>query len=174
MSMTDERTDSFFEMCADLRLSLGKMNAHLERQNKMMAKQLETPAFIRIHSVLTIPASGAAIMNLLDNTGPSQGWVWYLRKLVVAGVTPNTSVAGVADLFVSACNTPGATPSTLDWVDHAGVLPLFGVYSRGECTLRFNEEFQIVFTGATAGQQYVAAGLIEQFQEGIREQGFEM
>ncbi len=61
-----------------------------------------------------------------------------------------------------------------DWVDQATTLPLVGDFSTGEVPLRLNEQLFVVISGGTSGQQYVAGGVIQNFQESAAKQNWDL
>lgn len=169
---TDER--SFFSFMADLKVTLGDVRSTVEKlakavnDERMDRSKKESERWIRIHGTAILDSNGFAVITF-DNKGPDQGYYWYVRKLVVGGLTPTTTAAGRLDVFVSAANldnTPTLAEIGLaDWQDQATALPLVGPYGDGELVLRAPEKLFVVVSGGTATQQIVCTGTIKQLQE---------
>ena len=129
------------------------------------------PVFGRIAANEAAPSSGILVLPLY---GPQQGYFWFIRSIVVGGLTPTTSTAGRADVFVSASDFRSQTTLAAiglgDWRDQVAALPAVAFYGRGELPLRMNEELFIVISSGTNAQQYVAAIQFEQFEEAANAQ----
>lgn len=170
MSTTEEA--DIFSIMGKLDVSIGNLGDEVakmrQRQDRWRSMQ-ETPKYMRIHSSLALSAGGFGVYKF-DNDGPDLGRMWYLRKLTVAGVTPSTTVAGRADLFVSSMDyrqfTTLAAMGTQDWLDQATTLPLVGTYSPGEIPLQHMEQLFVVVSGGTGSQELHMSGIIEDFQTG--------
>lgn len=143
------------------------------RQRDDQARNAEVPRFIPIHASVVVGATGIAVMRF-DNAGPDQGHFWYIRKLIVGGLTTTTVAAGRADIFVTAAAvSPQATLASVgiaDWQDQLAALPGILKPGEGEIVLRHNEELWVLLSGATNGQQYVAVGKAEDYQESASRQ----
>lgn len=165
-------TDVGIDFSAEIHATLGR----LEQETKGMRKALqdwrmlqETPRFVQIHGVVQLDANGFAVLRF-DNDGPDQGRMWYLRKLVIGGVTVSTTVTGRADIFVSTMDyrryTTLAQFGTQDWRDQATSLPLVGTFAAGEIPLQYMEQLYVVISGGTATQEIHCTGTVEDFQMG--------
>jgi hypothetical protein len=171
MSTTDN--GSHLDIYAGIELVLGKLHKAIDKQNRVqaLASKVSQPVFYTYVDNIIMPANGFGVVRL---TGPDQGHVWYIRQVIVGGITPTTVAAGRADIFSSAADARSRTAlnqfSMVDWRDTAAALPLVGAYSRGEISLRFNEELFVAFSGATPAQQYVAVCHVEDFEEGAIKQ----
>lgn len=139
-----------------------------ERANENLLR--ETPRLIRINTSLVIPAGGLGVATF-NLSGPDQGHYWYVRKLSVGGLTPITAALGRCDVFVSASDLSAVTNlgqvGLADWADQATSLPLIAPYTRGELSLQGKERLWLIFSGATAGQEYVGNAIVEDYQEPI-------
>lgn len=172
MSYAEQDTDNpILKAFGSLQLSLSKNTERLEaiERTQRQAFIAEQPRFVRIHGVVTHPASGVAVVDL-DNNGPDPGFIWYLRKLYVGGIGVSTVAAGRADLFVSSLDYRTFNGQALgnlgvfDYVDTASTLPLIGDFGAGEVPIQSPEALWVVFSGGTSGQQYAVSGVIQQFQ----------
>lgn len=167
---------SELEVWAELKATLGSLRDTLQKDadwRRRQAFMAEAQRFIRIHGKTTLDSNGFGVIAF-DNSGPDQGWYWYVRKLAVGGATPSTTVAGRADLFVSAADyrryTTLAQCGMQDWYDQATTLPLVGTYGDGECELRVNEKLYLVVSGGTSGQDVHCVGTVKQLQESAARQ----
>jgi hypothetical protein len=164
---TDRGTGLSVELFAKLDAGLGRLNDHLDREQERRRREVAIPAYARIVRNGTADASGFVTLDL---DGPTMGYSWYVRNLVVGGLTVATVAGGSANIYVTAQNATtyaNTHPSLIDWRDRAPILPLMAYYGRGEMALEQNEKLVVVFSGATEGQQYIAAATIENHQEGI-------
>lgn len=161
----------FVELAAKLDAHIGAIH-DLSKELRRPRRPLPPaqPVFGRVRASVVVGSSGVAVLRF-DQSGPTQGYFWYVRSLVIGGLSPSTVAAGTADVYVVAGGSVAeiATLAGLglsDWRDHSASLPSVTFYGRGELPLRFNEHLSIVLSGATNGQQYVAAAQFEQYQEG--------
>lgn len=154
---------------ARLSASLNGIQSELARarEERLRARATETPRFVDLAGVVTIPAGGFAWIPL-NIRGPDSGHFWFVRKIVVGGLTPVTAAAGRADVFVSAAdftNLSLAQVGLTAWRDQAVTLPLVGPYSKGELVVKAEEYLQIAVSNGTPNQQYACAVVVEDFQE---------
>ena len=171
MESTNGDRGLFTDLCAKLDLSIGsvdKLTGQLARPRKR--KPPAQPVFGRVRASVVVGSSGVAVMRF-DQGGPTQGYFWYIRSIVIGGENPLTTAAGKAFVYVIAGHSAEeigtlAGLGLSDWRDQATSLPNVAFYGRGELPLRFNERLSIVLSGATGDQQYVAAAQFEQFEEG--------
>jgi hypothetical protein len=175
MTTVDERDRTLFSVFGKIETHLGDIHSHIKsiadqtrRASQAAAKKTVQPVFFRKVQSAAFPASGPLVFRM---EGPDLGHFWYVRQITVGGLTPTTTAAGRADIFVSASDLRNiASLSQIglaDWRDQAITLPQVAPYSRGGISLRLNEELFIIISNGTATQQYVAAAQIEDFQEGI-------
>jgi hypothetical protein len=168
---------SHLDISAGIELVLGKLHKSIDERNRIqrLASKVTQPVFYTYADTIIIPSSGFGVIRL---TGPDQGHVWYVRSIVVGGLTPTTAAAGRGDVFVSAADHRSKTAlnqfSLVDWRDQAAALPLIAAYSNGELTLRFNEELFVAISNGTNTQQYVAACHVLDFEEGAIKQEWSM
>jgi hypothetical protein len=159
---------------AKLGKDIGEMNARGDRQERRwLQRATDAQRDVLIRFSATIASGGTVPTTLMANsevggTGPEPGEVWILRAVRVGGVTPTTTAAGRADLYQSVTdpNMAGGTGNTANWVDQATTLPLVGTYSNRQVVLRSPDNFFIVVTNGTAGQQYVANAQFEVYKDG--------
>jgi hypothetical protein len=164
----------FAELCAKLDLHIGsteKLARQLRRRppaQPVLGRTVATGIF----------ATAVPLILKFPLPGPDQGHFWFVRSVTIGGLTPTTTAAGRADIFVSATNLQ-AQPSLAamglgDWRDFAATLPDASFYGRGEMPLRLNEELFVVITGATNAQQYVAAVQFEDYEEAATAQAWDL
>lgn len=146
----------FANLAAKLDIGFGDVTSELRKMRAMIPGPT-APVLGNTQGTVIIPASGIGVVRF-NLAGPDQGHIWYVKSIMVGGLTPITAAAGRADIFVSASNLMGlgVVPPLTDWRDQAETLPLRGEYSDRSLTCRFNEELYVVFSNATVGQQYVA------------------
>ena len=130
---------------------------------KIIPKRKQYTPLIQMADTVTIPANGIGVIWL---RGPTRGRFWYVRKMRVSGVTPATTAAGRADVFVGTQDLRGLAALTqapiTTWKDQAATIPLVASYGHGELRVASQESVFIVFSSATPGQVYV--GSIEAFE----------
>lgn len=156
----------FANVVGKLDIGFGEVTSELRKMRSVIPGPT-TPVLGNVQGVVVIPANGIGVVRL---AGPDQGHMWYVKSIMVGGLTPVTAAAGRADIFVTAAYPVGATsavPGLADWRDQAQTLPLRGEYSDRSLTLRLNEELFVVFSSATVGQQYVAACTYVDYTEAV-------
>lgn len=131
---------------------------------KIIPKKKQYTPLLQFTDTVVIPGGGTVGTVWLK--GPTKGRFWYVRKMRVSGITPATTAAGRADVFVGTQDLRGITalnqaPIAM-WKDQAATIPLVASYGHGELRIASQEQVFIVFSGATAGQVYVAS--IEAFE----------
>lgn len=143
-----------------------KLSAALDKNTDTMRRFADTwieqaAVLTPFQSRITAADSSASSGNLtLDLGGPTQGWIWELRNLVVGGVLPTTAVNGSIDVYVSGAGKSQQPASTLDWIDHASTVPRWGFYGAGDVYIRYPENLYVVITSPTASTVYMAAGTV--------------
>jgi hypothetical protein len=169
MTMTDRGPGLHVDLDAYFDLALNKaatrIGADVERRFERAIRRVPAQPFnARTAGSVIMGSSGTGVIGL---SGPSQGKFWYIRSLVVGGVTPTTIAAGRADLFVGASRqvVDASSLSLADWRDVALTLPAVAFYGRGEVTMRHNELAYFALSSATNGQEYVAGITLEEFEE---------
>lgn len=162
MSDTDQDRGLFADLCAKLDLSIGstdRLTKQLSKPRKRLPPQ--QPSIIRARGSAVANSSGLAVIQF-DLNGPDQGHLWYIRGMRIGGVTPITTAAGRADVYVSGGYTPVALAGSLvglglsDWQDFAASLPDVSFYGIGEMPVQTNEHVFIVISSGTNAQEYVA------------------
>jgi hypothetical protein len=107
-------------------------------------------------------ASAAGTLTL-DLGSVPLGRVWQIRRLIVGGVAVTTSAAGAAYAFAQ-----GAPPTDLNLtncVDIFSSLPQGNTYGTHQLFLTPTMHLWIVFSSATAAQQYAAAAFVEDWED---------
>lgn len=164
---SDSSGSGFFaNLIGSLNIGFGNVVSELQKTRRSIVPPV-APVFGRKAQPVQLSAAGFGIVRL---EGPDQGHYWYIRGITVAGNNdPSVVVTGRADVFVSASdlrnNQSLAQIGLADWRDFTAVIPNVAPYSKGEITLRFNEELYIVFSGGTANATYFAACNFQDFQE---------
>ena len=172
MASTDEAPSGLLHISASLDL----LTKEVQRNNRLMTAWIQRASdtnrnvFVRWSAV--VPSGGTVPTTLIGNEvggiGPEPGEVWILRACRIGGVTPTTTAAGRGDTFVSPSDptAAGATPNTANWIDQATTLPLVAFYSGLQVVLRAPDNFFVVVTNGTAGQQYTANAMFEIYHDG--------
>lgn len=159
--------DSLASVFAELKVSLGSVSEQVKRSREQArwAARAMQPVFAQTMDNV-VPVNNFGVVRL---QGPDQGHFWYVRRIIVGGLTPTSTVAGRADVFASASDHRNRTSlaqfNITDWRDFSAALPNIAVYGRGALPLRFNEELYVVFSGASTATQYVAMCQFEDFEE---------
>ena len=173
----------FADVMIGLKAELSKMNdrnARMDEHRRREAARARVPSMVRMFSSATIPAAAPRTGISLD--GPSAGFYWMLRRLIVGGVTWKTTAAGTAEVYVTGLGgavgqaVTGAMVSGLalsDMVDQAYTLPLRAYYSDQQVMVQENENLVIVIDSGTAAQQYVVTAQFQVFRTITGETVFE-
>lgn len=171
--MTDTEQPTL-DLFGRITMTLDTITSRLAEQERANAERLkasveEAPKFDRFHGTVTLDSNGFGVF-LLDHKGPQQGHFWYIRNLVIGGLTPATATSGRVDVFVSAMDmrtiTGLAQIGSADWRDSATSLPTVRTYNRGGLTLQSPDRLWVIISGGTATQAVVCAGDVEDYQEG--------
>lgn len=151
------------DLSADLSVTLGGLRDEFrkDRKHRDWTRVASTPIDIEAQSQIVATTAGPNVIGL---GGPAMGRARLVREIVVGGVTVATAAAGTADVYVMG-TSPGATPPLIRWRDHAATMPLIAFYSDRQIALHYPEKLWVVLTGATNGQQYVAAAWSVDYQE---------
>ena len=150
------------EAMASLGVELGKTRRHAEElwHARQEWERSRVPSYVKQVSNAIIPSSGAN--TGIGLTGPRAGYFMILRRLIVGGLTWETTAAGTSDVYVTALSTGAISALTLsDMVDNSAFLPNKAYYSNQQVVILAGEHLEIVIVGGTVGQQYVATGLFE-------------
>lgn len=110
----------------------------------------------------TIPAGGTLIQDL---GAPMVGRVWEVRRAVSGGLTATTAAAGAFYLFRQ--GTPPTELNLVNLCDFSPTLPNVAFYGSHEFIVRGGEHLWGAFVNASAGQQYVAAIQVQDWDEAI-------
>lgn len=93
--------------------------------------------------------------------GPHQGYTCHIKKIQVSGITPDSTAAGTANVFVTSTDIRSATTlggcPIAGWRDRALSIPLVASYVEDELVALPGEALFVAFNGATNGQIYVAS-----------------
>lgn len=159
------------EVMASLGVELSKLNAYNEAQHRRDIARTRVPASVRLFTSVIIPTP--TVRTGLNLGGPSAGFYWMVRRLIIGGVTWKTTAAGTAEVFVTAL--AGAEGQAVvgpminglalsDMVDQTAALPSKAYYSDQQFVVQENENLVIVIDTGTAAQQYVATAQIQLFR----------
>lgn len=158
----------FADLAAKLDLHIGSVSKMTKAITAGQRRPPAQPVFGRTVASGLAPATGPLILRF-PLAGPDQGHFWYVRNLVIGGLTEATVAAGTAGIYVSASSLTSqpslAAIGLADLRDRASSFPAVAFYGRGELPLRLNEELFIIVSGGTSGQQYVAGLQFEDFEE---------
>lgn len=145
-------------------ISGGMQSTHKVLQHLLALEQryqIEGPTNVQLRGA----SGGAATGNLVIGLGgPSQGRKWEIRRLIIGGSTFGSTVAGTAEVYVSAVPgaVVGAGRNLADMVDQASgatpSLPSVAFYGAGQIVLRYPQELKIVIVSPTASTPYEAGG----------------
>lgn len=161
------------DLCGRLDLQIGSVTNLARAVAERARRPPAQPVFGRV-ATSGVAATGSSLILTFPLKGPDQGHFWYVRSIVVGGLSPTVAAAGRADIYVSAAtlHSPLASIGLADWRDERVSLPDVAFYGRGELPLRLNEELIVIVTGGTNGQVYVAAAQFEDFEEGVVPEGW--
>lgn len=139
-----------------------RTDLHEERE----IERARVPTFFRLQNSGIIPTPTAPLgMNF---GGPSAGYEWIIRGIIVGGLTWGTTAAGTAEVYITGLGSMAGTSSSSvgsvaavraisDLVDQSSTLPNKAFYGRDEMIVKENESISVVIVGGTAGQQYSSA-----------------
>ena len=162
------------EVMAGVRAELSTLNSHNAQAAKRRERDLartRVPASVRLLGNVIIPTP--TVRTGLNLGGPSAGFYWMLRRLIVGGVTWKTTAAGTGEVYVTALAGAegGAVVGPMiaglalsDMVDQVPSFPNKAYYSDQQVIVQENENVVVVFDTATAAQQYVATAQIQLFR----------
>lgn len=136
--------------------SVAKAAERIARVEELYAKL--GPVDVPLRAAATSNSSGSGF--LLDLGGPASGRVWLLRRLLV-GTTTWTSVAGTANVYVSAVRPSPGQGNLADMVDNAATLPLAAFYSNRQIALHAPQRLYVELVNPVASTTYVAGGSAE-------------
>ena len=120
------------------------------------------------YGVRSIPIEGQGVYGTtdlaIDCGGPENGYTWEIRRLAIAGPSPETSLGSeIAFVYQSPLKPHTASGATsMNWVDwtgyNSGKIPSVAFYSAYQIVLVWPAHLWVVINGGTNGQQYVVAG----------------
>lgn len=152
------------DILVSLGLRMGALTDQLEKRDKherwLRANTIPVDAPLRGQG--SVPASGPLAIDLGT---PPEGKVWLVRRMAIGGVKRSTSVAGSADLYVSAQPpvTEALNQNFSELVDYTTTLPSMAFYSHRQIVLTYPERIIAVIIGGTPGQTILASGSAEQY-----------
>jgi hypothetical protein len=151
---------------AKLSLAIGATTSEVRSLRRDLQRAAaRMPINNNVYSAETCPASGNNFN--LDVGGPTQGRVWHLKRLMVGGGAFPFTAAGTAYLFVGVNPISiGQPPIPTELADFTTEdFPQRSYYSNQQITARAGERLRLVIVGGTAGVQYFAAGLVEDWPD---------
>lgn len=159
-------------LCAKLDLHIGSTDRMAKQLQRSLRKPPAQPVFGRAGGSGVYDSTAAYMAVRMAQRGPDQGHFWYIRSIIVGGLTPSLAVTGRGDVYVTATDLRNmgslAAVGLADWRDWADFTPgvaQVAFYGRGEMPLRMNEKVFMVVTGGTNGQQYAVEVQYEDFEE---------
>lgn len=159
-------------LCAKLDLHIGSTDRMAKQLARTLRKPPAQPVFGRTAGVGTYDSTLGYMAIRCAQRGPDQGHFWYIRNIVIGGLTPSLAVTGRADIYITAMDlrNQGSLAAVgmgdwRDWADFAPGVAQVAFYGRGEMPLRLNEKVFAVVTGGTNAQQYAVAIQYEDFEE---------
>src|SRR5262245_57631257 len=90
----------FADLAAKIDLHVGSVDKLSRQLRADRRRPLAQPVFGRTASSGTF-ATGVPLILRFPLAGPDQGHFWYIRSIVVGGLSPTTTAAGRADVYVS-------------------------------------------------------------------------
>ena len=132
-------------------------------------QRAKVPSDVWMPASVTIPTPTAR--TGMSFGGPSAGFYWLLRRLVIGGVTFKTTASGTAEVYVSGLGgeltgtaVTGPIVSALaltELVDIATSLPQRAYYSNRQVIVQAQQNLIVVIDTGTAAQQYIGAAQFE-------------
>lgn len=134
----------------------GRISRLLE---KIVPNKKTYAPFLQFVDNVTIP--GGQTIGVVRFPGPTRGRFWYVRFIRTSGVSPTTVAAGRADIFIGPDdlrNIPALAQAPISmWRDQMATIPAVTAYAHGALRVGPQEAVYVVFSGATAAQQYIAS-----------------
>jgi hypothetical protein len=130
-------------------------------------ESMQPPSNEQLFKSGVVPASGVLTLDL---GSVPLGRVWQVRRLIVGGVKVTTSAAGEAYAFAQ--GAPPTDLATTDCVDIFSSLPQGNTYGTHQLFLLASEHLWVVFSGASADQQYAASARVEDWAEAAYQSTF--
>jgi hypothetical protein len=165
------------QISAGFQLVIGNANKNQDKLDRYMAQAARNnamPTLGREVKTGTVNATGSAFIDIV---APPSGSLIMIHSIVVAGLTPVTTVAGEAYIYIvgASFGTLYETPASLgsgDLRDYTASLPSVAFYGREQLTLRNPEKLIVVLNGCTAGQVIVATASFTMISDGVYRQGY--
>jgi hypothetical protein len=162
------------EAIAGLRASLDSTADEMRQGRAMRQRELDAlPIPFTAKYAGSLAAGGTFALTPIGNSGPRQGRMWFIRRIIMGGVAWNTAASGEAMLFATGL-PPSLATSALpldELLDASTTMPWRQTYSNEQLAVWPNMNVVPVIQGATAGQQYVAvvAGVDVLYDAAIRQ-----
>lgn len=160
--------ETIFDRVLGLVGELFKTNAHLDRLARLEQEKAQAlPADTTLSTTLQVPGGGGTVIQAIGNLQgtPAPGRTWQVRRIVAGGTTVSTVAAGSMFFF-----RQGAPPNDLNlnnFIETATAMPFRAFYGTHQFVVRPGEYVWAALIGGTAGQQYVAAMQIEDWNESL-------
>jgi hypothetical protein len=148
------------EALLDLKTGIGVLRDEITLLIKAEYEyQQRGPLFVQLRA--SAAADSSADDLVLDLGGPAVGRIWEVRRLIVGGVTWDTTASGNAQIFILA-NPPmlNIDPPLTELADQATTLPAKNFYSTGQFILRNPSRLIVLIDSPTASQVYAATGSV--------------
>lgn len=159
-------SDVGLEVSGGLSIAIGGVTSEvraLRRDQQRIAGRM--PINNNIYGTATCPTPTANFT--VDCRGPNQGRMWHLRRITVGGGAFPFTAAGTAYLFVGINPIAlGQAPIPTELADFTTEsFPQRAFYSERQILARAGERLRLVIVGGTAGVQYFANGLVEDWPD---------
>lgn len=128
---------------------------------------------LRNSKVCPTPAPASIYIGM---GGPAIGRVWFLRRLIVMGLTWST-MADATECNVHVTTVPNPVSGGMDMVDNSSppsggqALPNKAFYSNRQIAVHHPNHIIVEIVGPTAGQQYVVTGMADDRADSLRGMG---
>lgn len=168
---------------AELSLGFDGLRKDMHEDRQRAERVPPQPLEVARTNGAAFPNSGVLALNM---GGPQQGRVWRIRSIAVGGLTPTTTEAGRADVFIAESaqqvvtgapgsgSQPGAggvifasglAPGSLGaWRDQSTVLPNVAFYGLGDLSVLTGQQLWVVFSSGTATDQLIANVRIDDYE----------
>lgn len=169
------------QLAAKVDLHVGSTEKLAKELRRSQRRPPAQPVFGRTGGTGTYDSTAGYLAIRCAQRGPDQGHFWYIRNIVVGGLTPSLAVAGRGDVYITATGLQNmgslaaiGMQDWRDWANFASGVAQTAFYGRGEMPLRHNEKIFMVITGGTNGQQYAVEVQYEDFAEGVEKQDWDL
>lgn len=160
--MTGISVDFGLEVRAGMDKLAGRMDGLSKSIETLRARE---PFFTKVVASATSPSSGAFALDLGT---PNPGFWWQVRRIVIGGDNWGSTVAGTAELVVTAGGSSLIAPATArtipDTIDEYATLPVARFYSSKQIVVKETEHLMLLFVSPTGSTLYSANAGIEVFR----------